>query len=64
MREDGRELDHKVLEAMRIRAVDQVGKGAISEDSAAALGLHRKIDHVRRVQGRPVGRLTLVVLLA
>ena len=39
---DGRKLDHKMLEAMRIRAVDQVGKGAHPEDVAAALGLHRK----------------------
>src|SRR5271154_1652292 len=39
---DGRKLDHKTLEALRIRAVDQVGKGAHPEDVAAALGLHRK----------------------
>ena len=43
MREnDGRKLDHKTLEALRIRAVDQVGEGAHPEDVAAALGLHRK----------------------
>src|ERR1022692_5000263 len=39
---DGRNLDHKTLEALRIRAVDQVGEGAHPEDVAAALGLHRK----------------------
>ncbi|MGB6577737.1 MAG: IS630 family transposase, partial [Streptosporangiaceae bacterium] len=39
---DGRKLDHKALEALRIRAVDQVGEGAHPEDVAAALGLHRK----------------------
>jgi transposase len=39
---DGRKLDHKTLEALRIRAVDQVGEGAHPEDVAAALGLHRK----------------------
>src|SRR5437763_5202223 len=39
---DGRKLDHKILEALRIRAVDQVGEGAHPEDVAAALGLHRK----------------------
>ena len=39
---DGRKLDHKTLEALRIRAVDQVGQGAHPEDVAAALGLHRK----------------------
>src|SRR6266487_2245948 len=35
-------MDHKTLEALRIRAVDQVGEGAHPEDVAAALGLHRK----------------------
>jgi hypothetical protein len=39
---DGRKLDHKTLEALRIRAVDQVGEGAHPEHVAAALGLHRK----------------------
>ena len=39
---DGRKLDHKTLEALRIRAVDRVGEGAHPEDVAAALGLHRK----------------------
>jgi len=39
---DGRKLDHKTLEVLRIRAVDQVGEGAHPEDVAAALGLHRK----------------------
>jgi transposase len=39
---DGRKLDHKTLEALRIRAVDQVGAGAHPEEVAAALGLHRK----------------------
>ena len=43
MREnDGLKLDHKTLEALRIRAVGQVGQGAHPEDVAAALGLHRK----------------------
>ena len=43
MREnDGRKLDHKTLEALRLRAVDQVQQGAHPEDVAAALGLHRK----------------------
>ena len=39
---DGRKLDHKTLEALRIRAVDQVEEGAHPEDVAVALGLHRK----------------------
>ncbi len=39
---NGRKRDHKTLEVLRIRAVDQVGEGAHPEDVAAALGLHRK----------------------
>jgi transposase len=39
---DGRKLYHKTLEALRIRAVDQVGEGAHPEDMVVALGLHRK----------------------
>jgi transposase len=39
---DGRKLDHKTLETLRIRAVGQVADGAHPEDVAAALGLHRK----------------------
>ena len=43
MREnDGRKLDHKTLEALRLRAVERVNSGAHPEDVAAALGLHRK----------------------
>lgn len=38
---DGRKLDHGTLEALRIRAVEQVGEGAHPEEVAAALGLHR-----------------------
>jgi transposase len=38
---DGRKLDHKTLEAMRIRAVRQIEAGARVEDVAAVLGLSR-----------------------
>jgi hypothetical protein len=39
MREtDGRKLDHKTLEQLRIRAVRQIELGAHPEDVAAALG--------------------------
>lgn len=42
MREnDGRKLDHKTLEALRLRAVAQIEGGAHPEDVAEALGLHR-----------------------
>ncbi len=38
---DGRKLDHKTLEVLRFRAVEQVAAGAHPEDVAAALGLNR-----------------------
>jgi len=42
MREnDGRRLDHRTLEAMRLRAVDAVAQGQRPEDVAAALGMGR-----------------------
>jgi transposase len=39
---DGRKLDHRTLEVLRLRAVEQVQAGAHSEDVAQTLGLHRK----------------------
>jgi transposase len=39
---DGRKLDHRTLEALRVRAVEQVEAGAHPEDVALTLGLHRK----------------------
>jgi transposase len=39
---DGRKLDHRTLEVLRLRAVEQVQAGAHPEEVAAALGLHRK----------------------
>src|SRR5215204_6544060 len=42
MREDdGRKLDHKTLEQLRIRAVGQIKQGAHPEDVAAALRMTR-----------------------
>jgi transposase len=38
---DGRKLDHKTLEALRIRTVEQVQSGASPEVQAKALGLRR-----------------------
>ncbi len=38
---DGRKLDHKTLEAVRLRAVDQVRSGVRPEEVAAALGMSR-----------------------
>jgi transposase len=39
---DGRKLDHKTLEVLRLRAVEQVAAGARPEVVAQTLGLHRK----------------------
>jgi transposase len=39
---DGRKLDHRTLEVLRVRAVEQVVAGAHPEDVAETLGLHRK----------------------
>jgi transposase len=39
---DGRKLDHKTLEEMRLRAIDAVESGQHPEDVAAAMGMHRK----------------------
>ncbi len=38
---DGRKLDHKTLETIRVRAVQQIEAGARAEDVAATLGLSR-----------------------
>ncbi len=40
--DDGRKLDHKMLESLRITAVQHVREGAHPEDVAKTLGLHRK----------------------
>jgi transposase len=39
--DDGRKLDHKTLEQLRIRAVGQIQQGAHPEDVAAGLGMTR-----------------------
>jgi transposase len=39
---DGRKLDHRTLEVLRVRAVEQVRAGAHPEDVALTLGLHPK----------------------
>lgn len=39
---DGRKLDHKTLEVLRLRAVDQIAAGAHPEELAATWGLHAK----------------------
>lgn len=61
MREnDGRKLDHKTLEALRLRAVEQVLQGARAEDVATALGLHRKTVYAWLKKYREGGRGALL----
>jgi transposase len=61
MREnDGRKLDHKTLEALRLRAVEQVHQGARPEDVAVALGLHRKTVYAWLKKHREGGRNALL----
>ncbi len=61
MREnDGRKLDHKTLEALRLRAVEQVQQGARAEDVAVALGLHRKTVYAWVKRYREGGRGALL----
>ncbi len=46
MREDdGRKLDHHTLEALRLRAVDHVAKGADPREVARTLGMHEHTVH-------------------
>lgn len=60
MREnDGRKLDHRTLEALRLRAVDQVAQGAHPEDVAAALGMHRTTVYGWLAKARSGGREAL-----
>jgi len=57
---DGRKLDHKTLEALRLRAVEQVQQGARPEDVAIALGLHRKTVYAWLKKYREGGRGALL----
>jgi len=57
---DGRKLDHKTLEALRLRAVDQVQAGAHPEEVALALGLHRKTVYGWLAKYRDGGRGALL----
>ena len=61
MREnDGRKLDHRTLEVLRLRAVEQVQAGAHPEDVAETLGLHRKTVYGWLAKFREGGRDALL----
>ena len=38
---DGRKLDHKTLEVLRMRAIEQVAAGAHPEEVAVTMGFHK-----------------------
>jgi transposase len=57
---DGRKLDHAMLETLRLRAVERVQAGAHPEDVAEALGLHRKTVYGWLAKFREGGREALL----
>jgi transposase len=63
MREDdGRKLDHQTLEAIRLRAVEQVARGVPAAEvgaGLAALGLHRRTIYTWLAKERTEGRQAL-----
>jgi transposase len=63
MREDdGRKLDHQTLEALRLRAVEQVARGVPAAEvgrGLAALGLHRRTIYTWLAKERTEGRQAL-----
>ena len=63
MREDdGRKLDHQTLEALRLRAVEQVARGVPAAEvgaGLAALGLHRRTIYTWLAKERAEGREAL-----
>jgi transposase len=63
MREDdGRKLDHRTLEALRLRAVEQVARGVPAAEvgaGLAALGLHRRTVYTWLAKERAEGREAL-----
>jgi transposase len=63
MREDdGRKLDHQTLEALRLRAVEQVARGVPAAEvgaGLAALGLHRRTIYTWLARERAEGREAL-----
>src|SRR4051794_30856493 len=63
MREDdGRKLDHQTLEALRLRAVEQVARGVPAAEvgaGLAALGLHRRTIYTWLATERTGGRQAL-----
>src|SRR3954463_5830789 len=64
MREDdGRKLDHRTLEVLRLRAVDQVARGVPAAEGGAgltAVGIHPKTIYTWLAKARTGGRQALL----
>src|ERR671933_1912292 len=61
-KDDGRKLDHQTLEALRLRAVEQVARGVPAAQvgsGLAALGLHRRTIYTWLTTERTEGRAAL-----
>ena len=56
---DGRKLDHKTLEVLRMRAVEQVAAGAHPEDVAVTLGFHKNTVYGWLAKAREGGKDSL-----
>jgi transposase len=56
MKRDGRKLDHKTLEEMRLLAVKRMKEGEHPEEVASSLGLHRTWAYKIRAQARGRGK--------
>jgi hypothetical protein len=59
---DGRRLDHHILEQMRLRAVDAIESGMHPEDVAASLGMARGTVYERLARYREGGKDALRAL--
>lgn len=60
MREDdGRKLDHQTLQALRLRAVDRVARGADPRQVSLAFGLHKHTVYGWVATAREEGREAL-----
>jgi transposase len=60
--DDGRKLDHQMLEALRLRATEQVARGVPAAEvgaGLAALGLHRRTIYTWLAKERTEGRQAL-----
>jgi transposase len=58
---DGRKLDHRTLEALRLRAVDRVEEGADPREVARSLGMHEHTVYGWVAAARAGGREELKV---